>query len=625
MRIGAMKRQGGAGRTRALQGGASRLRPALAAALMISALVLPTQPLQALDRFDFTVKGEDKALTKALRANSLLLAQRDERLTDPQDLFAAARADYARLLGALYAEGYYSAVIHITFDGREVADIAPLNAPNTVGVAAISIDPGPRFAFSKAQIAPLAHGTELPEGFRAGQTAKAGLVEAAVDAAVLGWREEGHAKAQVARDDLIANHRDATLAADIVMAPGPELAFGPVTVKGAERMELARIIKIAGLKPGERFSQTELDRAATRLRRTGVFASVVLAEGEVLQNGGLLPIEITVTEQKRRRYSAGAEIATDDGVSLTAEWIHRNLFGGGERLTLKGAVTNIGAATSGTDYAIGVKLDRPATPSADTTASLAFDLSHEDAVDYSSDTAEFGLSFIHYYSESLTLKAGISYKYTQGSDPGGDFRYRNFSLPLGATWDRRDSTTDPKGGFYIDATAKPFLGLGTTGSGAKLTFDTRGYRSFGAEKGVTLAARIQGGAILGSTLLDTPRDDLFFSGGGGTVRGQPYQSLGVPIARNGSSDYLIGGTYMLAASVEVRTRITSSIGVVGFFDIGRIDVDGFFSDDGDWHSGAGLGLRYETGFGPIRLDVATPVGGNTGDGVQLYIGLGQSF
>lgn len=604
---------------------AGRLGRQVGAAVLALALALPAAPLAALDRIDFQVAGGDDDLAKLLRQSSLLIAQRNEKLTDPQDLFAAARADYARLLGTLYAEGHYDAVIHITIDGREAAGIAPLNAPQRIGVIAVSIDPGKKFTFSKAEIAPLARGTALPDGFKAGETARSGVIEEAADAAILGWRERGHAKAAVARDDIVADHRATTLAAEIVMAPGPELKFGGVTVQGAERMEVRRIVKIAGLKPGERFSQSELDRAATRLRRTGVFSSVTLAEGETIQNGGLLPIEITVAEQKPRRYSVGAEVASDDGLSLTGSWIHRNLFGGAERLTLKGAVTNIGAATSGMDYSFGVSLDRPATLSADTTASLSFDIGHEDEIDYAADTAEFGLNFVSYFSDTLTLRAGISYSYSEGSDPGGDFRYRNFALPLGATWDRRDSTTDPTKGFYIDATAKPFLGLGTTGSGARLTFDTRGYRSFGAEKGVTLAARFQGGAVLGSELLETPRDDLFFSGGGGTVRGQPYRSLGVPVTRGMGPEFLIGGTHMLAASVELRTRVTKSIGVVGFFDIGRVDVDGFFSDYGNWHSGAGLGLRYETGFGPIRFDVAAPVGGETGEGVQLYIGLGQSF
>ena len=100
-------------------------------------------------------------------------------------------------------------------------------------------------------------------------------------------------------------------------------------------------------------------------------------------------------------------------------------------------------------------------------------------------------------------------------------------------------------------------------------------------------------------------------------------SVGIAI-RRGVTDFQIGGQAFLAASAEIRVKATSTIGVVGFADIGRVDPQDFF-DGGDWHAGAGLGLRYHTGFGPIRLDVAAPVGGNTGDGVQFYIGIGQAF
>lgn len=594
----------------------------LAVALAVAAGGLPAA---ALDRLEFTVTSGDKDLQRAVRGASLVLAQKAEGVTDGQDLFAAARSDYANILGALYAEGHYSAVIHIRIDGREAASIAPLDAPDHVSTIEVRVDPGPRFAFGQTRIAPLAYRTVLPPGFAPGQPARAGVVEDAVGAAILAWRNKGHARTRTVSEAVVADHSTATLSADIALDPGPKLRFGPTTVTGADRMRVQRIIKIAGIRPGKTFSQTELDRAALRLRRSGVFASVTLSEGETLTADGLLPIAIAVVEQKPRRYSLGAEIASLDGLSLTGYWLHRNLRGGGERLKIDGAITNIGAGISGVDYKLGFTLDRPATFSPDTTATLAASIGHLDEVDYSADTAEVGLSLTQYFSDSLTLRGGISYEFAEGRDPGGKFRFRNLSLPLGATWDRRDSPTDARRGFYIDASAKPFWGLGTTGSGVRLTFDARGYRSFGARDGATLALRLQGGAIYGSDLLETPRDDLFFSGGGGTVRGQPYRSLGISVTRGFGPAFQIGGTHMLVGTAELRTRLTDRIGLVGFVDAGRIGVDGFFSDLGDWHAGAGLGLRYETGFGPIRLDVAAPVHGSTGDGVQIYIGLGQSF
>jgi translocation and assembly module TamA len=90
------------------------------------------------------------------------------------------------------------------------------------------------------------------------------------------------------------------------------------------------------------------------------------------------------------------------------------------------------------------------------------------------------------------------------------------------------------------------------------------------------------------------------------------------------SAFTTGGKTFLGGSVEARLKVGESLGLVGFFDVGRIDADEFFGF-GDWHSGAGVGVRYATPVGPIRLDVAMPVGGKTGDGVQVYVGLGQAF
>ena len=587
------------------------------AALLLAVLGAPAG---ALDNLEFSVAGGDKSVEKTLRGASLLIGQSADSRTDPEDLFTAARSDYGRLLAALYAAGYYGPTISITIDGREASSIPPLDAPSRIGRIQVKVDPGRRFVFSRAEIAPLAYDTELPKGFASGEPAEAGLVQEAVSAAVLGWREAGHAKVRTLREDVVADHARGALSADIRMEPGPVLRFGPMTVKGAQRMELRRLIKIAGLREGEQFSQSELDRAANRLRRTGVFSSVTMSEGERVMEGGLLPITVTVTEQKTRRYSIGAELASEAGLSLTGYWLHRNLLGGGERFKIDTAITNIGAANSGMDYELGFTIDRPATITADTTASLSFRIGHLDEEDYNANFVKFGLTFLQYYSDSLTLSAGVGYEYIKGKDDGGDFEFRNLSLPMKATWDRRDNTADARKGFYIDGGLKPFYGFSSTGSGARLTLDMRGYRSFGADDRVTLALRLQGGAILGSGLLETPRDDLFFSGGGGTVRGQPYRSLGVIVNRNGE-DVKIGGTEMAVASAEVRSRITDTIGLVGFVDAGHVAAD----DMSGWQAGAGLGLRYETGFGPIRFDVAAPVGGDTGDGMQFYIGLGQAF
>lgn len=589
------------------------------------ALGFGTLPARALEDLIFTTPGANDALTQALRGASILLTSQKDGNTAAQDLFADAQAEYGSLLNTLYAAGYYSGVIHITLDGREAAAIAPLDAPGSIRQIRVVVEPGPAFRLDAATVHPLPRKADLPEGFAKGKPAESGMIQQAVTAGIDAWRDQGHAKASVADQNLVADHRNATLSADITLDPGPRLRFGPLTISGQQRMRVERIRAITGLPEGRVYSPEQLDRAKDRLRRTGVFRSITLEEADQIAPPDLLPFHLAVVEEKRRRYTFGAELASPDGATLTGGWLHRNLFGGAERLSIDGEISNIGGSTSGTDYGFKVALSRPATFTPDTTATISTELAHLDEEDYSGDLFTLSGGVSHRFSTSLTGSAAVEYTYLTVSDVSSDRIYRNLALPFGLTWDRRNSTTDATRGFYLEAEAKPFLGFGITDSGARFTLDARGYRGFGERDKFVMAARLQAGAVIGSSLLGTPRDYLFYSGGGGTVRGQPYQSLGVNVLRDGLDTFRTGGTHFLSASLEGRVRVTETIGVVGFVDVGRVDAFGFFDDFGGWQAGAGVGVRYATGVGPIRLDLAVPVGGDTGDGLQIYVGLGQAF
>jgi translocation and assembly module TamA len=452
----------------------------------------------------------------------------------------------------------------------------------------------------------------------------------AVGAGIDGWRNVGHAKSNVAAQNVVADHAANTLAARVELNPGPRLRFGHVAVKGNQRTRESRVRTIAGLPEGQVFTPSELKRASERLRRTGTFQSVSITENDAITAPDLLGTTVTVVEDKLRRISVGAEVSSLDRAELSAAWTHRNLFGGAERFKAEGAISNLGAPDSGVDYMLGVSLDRPATFTPDTTLRFATKVQHLDQQDYRADLFDLNIGVTHYYSDTLTFRGDIAFAYEKGTaistSRASSFAFvnRSLSLPLGVTWDRRDSKTDAKNGFYIDAELKPFYGFGGPGSGARLYSDMRAYRGFGTDDRFVLAGRVQVGAVFGAGLLQAPRDDLFYSGGGGTVRGQPYQSLGVNVTIGGDP-FKIGGTHFVGASLEARAKVTPKIGVVGFVDAGRVDNGAFFDASGEWHAGAGLGLRYDTGFGPIRLDVAVPMGGGTGKGGQIYVGLGQAF
>lgn len=594
-----------------------------ARAILAAGLCLGLSPGSAapMEVTELRVEGS-RALRTLVEGVSLLWAGRKDTDAAAVDVLANAQADYARLIEALYAAGHFSAVVSIRLDGREAAEIAPLNAPSTIRRVEVFVDPGPRFTFSRAELQPLPGRVDLPPGFAAGQTAATGAIREAVETGIDAWRNRGHAKAAVATQDIVADHDHATLSASIDLEPGPVLRYGDITVTGAEKMREGRIRKIAGLDPGETFSARDLARAADRLRRTGIFSAVAVEEAATFVAPDLLPLTLSVVEAKPRRYSFGLEASSHDGVKLSGDWLHRNLFGGGERFALGFEVDQLSRSLAGTDYKASFSLERPASPFPDTTAGISLGLERLDEPDYDLRSGDLGLNFNHVFSAELSASAGLVYSLSTGADVLGDFTYRSLNLPLGLTWDRRDAPTDATRRFLFDVEAKPFLGFGATENGARLTFDARGYLSPGGASRFVLAARVQGGAILGASPLGTPRDELFYSGGGGTVRGQPYRSLGIEVD-TGGGPVDTGGTAFLGGSLEGRFKVNETWGAVLFLDLGAVGEGGLDA----MHSGAGVGLRYQTGFGPLRLDLAMPVSGGSGGGTGplVYVGLGQAF
>jgi translocation and assembly module TamA len=597
-------------------------------AVVASALLWPgvTAPAKALDSIGLVTPGADDALRTSLRNTSLLFIAKADEKTDAQNIFASARADYARLIGALYSNGYYSGVISILIDGREAAEIDPLDTPQRISRVVVTVKPGPRFTFSAARMKPYARATKLPADYRDSLPAKSTAIVDAAAAGVEGWRNIGHAKADVAGQSIVADHRNYLLSAEILLAPGPRVHFGTLSISGYERMRLERIRKIAGFPAGEVYSPAELETVGKRLRRTGIFRSVALTEAEALGPGDTLDVDLVVAEEKLRRFGFGAEVSGSEGLNLTGYWLHRNLLGGGEQLKFDAAVTQIGgSAGDEIGYDLGVRIDRPATPVTDATAFAEIRAKRVDLADWQVDTQEitFGLSRI--LSDSLTAEAALTYQNSTATDVIGSLYYKSLSLPVSLTWDRRDDPVNAHKGFYLQADVTPFLGFGGTGSGAQLKTDARYYRTLGKEKGIVLAGRVQLGTVTGSGIINTPPTYLFLSGGGGTVRGQPYQSLDITVPRPGGGTIDTGGASFAGFSGEVRARITEKIGAVAFYDLGYISNRDFLGGTKESHAGAGLGLRYDTGFGPIRFDVAAPVSGSTGDGVQVYIGIGQAF
>ncbi len=589
-----------------------------------AALYLAMAPVAALALDTaFKTPGAPEALREQLQTASSVMAAKSHGLSTAQELLAAAQSDYNTLVQVLYDQGYFSPVVQIRVDGREAAYIRPLNQPRQIDRIEITVDPGRPFRFGRAEITPLAPRTALPATFAPNQPATTGAIRDAAAAGIKGWREVGHAKAGVAGQRITANHAQARLDAAIRLNPGPLLRFGQMTIEGPTRVRESSIRRIAGFPSGETYSPDALPTVNARLRRTGTFSSVTLQEAETANPDGTLDVTAKFEDMPKRRISFGAELASNEGLDLSATWMHRNLFGGAERLQLEAVLSNIGSSEE-IDGRIGARLDRPDRLGPDDSIFYLFELEREDRTNYEVTHGSIGIGTRRVFSDKLVGELSLTANYADADDAfGSNRKFRYAALPLKLEWDRRDSAVDARKGFYLDTEMMPFLGLSGSASGGRLWLDGRAYRTFGAAGRLTLAGRMQLGSVIGAAQSEVSPDLLFFSGGAGTVRGQPYESLGLD---EPTSTLLAGGRAFLGASVELRGRITEKISAVGFFDYGAVDSEAFIDGNSTSHSGAGLGLRYDIGgFGPIRLDLAVPVGGSTGEGLQFYIGIGQAF
>lgn len=571
--------------------------------------------------FELKLETQPASLSGELLSASAVAPLKDQDDTEPIDIIAAARSDYRRLLRVLYDQAYYGASISILVNGREASELSLLRVADTIQTVEIRVTAREPFTFSKADIGPLAAGTAAVGGFAEARPAGAGVIREAAQTAIGDWRDAGHAKADIAGQSVTANHPSAQLSVDIDVDPGPRLRFGNLNVRqdGAVRPE--RIRDIAGLPMGEVFSPRELETASQRLRRSGAFRSVVLSEGEAVGPDQTLDINAELVDAKPRRIGFGGEIGTIEGLSLSGFWLHRNLLGGAERLRFDAEVAGITRSGEGIDYSLSARFDRPATFTPDTAFFIDSEIARVDEPDFVEDSARLETGLTHIFNDRLTGDAAVAFQYSDVSDDLGDRELAYLQLPVGLTYDTRDNELNATSGVYVDVDLMPFYETRGSTTGARFYSDMRTYLTPGAFDQVTAALRLQVGSVVGGSLSDIAPNMLFFSGGAGTVRGQGYQSLSVDLGGGLSS----GGRSFIGASAEVRTKVTDDWSLVAFYDAGFIGEDSFATSNGAWHYGAGFGVRYNTGIGPIRLDLATPVGAGSGNNIEFYIGIGQAF
>jgi translocation and assembly module TamA len=578
-------------------------------------------------------KSDTKDLKKLLQAASGLWKDKEKPASGVSGLLAKARSDYRRLLDTLYGEGRYGGTISIKADGREVAGLPPdaeLSEPVKVDV---SIDPGPPFVFGRTEIVNEApppvdrkDKVALPEdeGFVPGQLARSGTILKADRLATEAWRQQGYPKAEVANRRVVAAHRTSTVDATIEVEPGRKASYGTVSVEGTKRMDPAFVAWMAGLPLGREYDPDDIERANKRLMRLGVFRSARIEEAAAIDPDGLLPMSLIVQERPLHRFGIGADYSTVDGAGFQTYWLHRNLFGHAESLRLEAKVAGFGNTADPADftYRAGATFTRPGvfTPDTDFVASVIGDREVLDIYTRTSITGMVGFNRI--FSDELSGKLFLTGGPSRFDDDFGTRDFLDVGVLGGLTYDARDNKVDPTTGYYLDGTIQPFYEFNYGNPALRMVAEGRAYYGFGEDKRIVLAGRLKLGSIVGPSIAETAPDKLFLAGGGGSVRGYAYRNIGVTLP----GGIVAGGRSLIEASAEVRAHITDTIGVVGFVDAGYVGADSFPDFSQQFRIGVGGGVRYFTGLGPLRADVAFPLDRRPGDPtVAFYIGLGQAF
>lgn len=571
--------------------------------------------------------GADSELAEALERSSLLVQGEEAPVSGDLGLVIKARDDRDRLVATLYENARYGGVVTVTIDGRDIDALPPIPDFDRSGPipVTVKVEPGPVFTLGEvllqgdaAMLDPAAY--DLAPGGPAGSLVILKAGEKMVDDLKAG----GRPLAALARREVVADHDNRTVDVTLAVEAGPVAPIGEVTVKGARTVDPAFIARYARLSQGQSYSPEQLRKAAERLRALGVFSSVTINEAQELAANGSLPLGIIVAEGKHRYFGVGASFSSIDGLGVEGYWGHRNLFGQAESLRLEGKVSGLGewSGIEDLDYSAGITFIKPGAffPSATLEASIKGATLTTESYDAASVIGK--VAFAYDITDYDKVSAGVSLGYDDIDDAFGNNTYLTFGVPLGYSRDTRDNKLNPTEGFNATLSAIPSYEISGETFFSSFEGSVSGYYGLGAEDRVVLAAKLSAGMLVGAGDLGSiPATRRFFAGGGGSVRGYAYQEIS-PL--NGSGDATGGRAYALG-SFEARVNVTDKIGIVPFLDIGSVTASNY-PDFSDIRMGAGVGLRYQTPFGPLRLDVAMPLDPyDGGSKYGIYAGIGQSF
>lgn len=596
------------------------------------ALAADTQPYSV----QLTATG-DADLDSTLGYSSQLLTLRTSPPPSPFALIARARGDVERLRTVLRSFGYYQGRVVVIIDGLAIDDshLAQLLAarpPGTPARCTITVAPGALYHLGTIQIdAPIDDAARRALGLPAGMPAVAAAVLIGVARLQAALENQGFAFAKVERPVAYENPDSRTLDLSIHVVPGPKVRIGELRTEGLGRVRKGTVLARLRLRSGDLYSAREVEAARKDLLGLGVFAAVDVRLATAPDSLGRISVTFVMTERRRHAVSVTAAYSSDLGGSGGVIWSDRNVFGGAQQLDLSASAINVGGDdATGLGYDLGIRYTVPDAGHRGQTLQVAMSALDQSLDAYDQRAKTIGVSVRRTLSALWIVGVGTTTTYDDVVQEGARHSYTLLALPLTVAFDSTALASplqDPVRGLRVALNIAPTFSFGSPSTRFGIVQLTAAKfidlgALFRSDTGRTvLALRALAGIARGAGAEDLPPDQRFYAGGSGTVRGYRYQSVG-PAFPDGRP---VGGTAMGAATAEMRQRFGAAWAAAVFIDGGEVS-ESAQPWSGTVRLGGGIGARYYTPIGPVRLDLALPMRRQAGeDRFEVYVGLGQAF
>ncbi len=569
------------------------------------------------------VVPEETGLEADLKATSVLVREEDKPPFSRAGLSQRVRQDRDGLMKVVNSQGYYQAKIDVEVGEGDPIPVKVVVTPGprtTIESFDISYDPD-------ADISKLKQPSLLDLGISIGQPAISAKVIDAEGELIEYLGNNGFPDATVVKRRVTVNLDTNKMQVSLAVDPGAYLTFGPLVIDGLERTEEDYIRRIMKWPEGETFSNRRLETIRRRAVATNLFGQVQITRNpDDLEEGDEEPVTLTLKERPPRTISLGAGFATDFsqtpfGFIGEASWEHRNILGRGETLRF--------SANAQPDEQAGrIFFNKPNWLQNDQSLQWRFAIVNEDQPSYRQFSIESSLGVERKLSRYWTVYGGGEFKWLlddnldPDSDEGKEI-YVLYDIPLRLTFDNRDDRLDATEGFLGVLTLAPTL-VTITDTAFYMQAGLMGthYERLLEDPDIVLAGRARVATLAGTTLGNIPSGERLYAGGGGSVRGYEVDSLG----QLDSDNDAIGGRSLVEFGIEARWRFWDDYGLVPFLDAGQVYSSTYPTFDEPIQYAGGLGFRYYSPVGPIRLDLAAPINKRRRDrDLQFYISIGQAF